>query len=240
MSAKIWGKGEKMKKILFSIFLLVNCLAFAEEGLKGLFDFKELPVNKVQVEYGSLMPQYIKDSDYTDCWIFGTENIQSINTFLYYPYYANKKQGHESKIVINDQEFLFDGYLDVPFVGFLTFKYEKNAYLILTIPFGKYFDRQTYIFDITNPNKIVFYPPDHKFVEADFGETFIGVYNNKLCFFFAKNRFDWNLQCELSPYYIDGDSLKQLCDKKGNPYYINYSYNDRFEQELVIEDKYCK
>lgn len=228
-----------MKKIIFYICLFVNCFAFAEEGLKGLYNFKELPVNEVLVEHAYRMPQDIEDPDYTDCLVFDTDKIKGINSFLFYPYYSSKNQVHENKIVINDQEFLFDGYLDVPFVKFYTLKYKKMTYMILTQPLGKYFDREAYIFDITNPKKIIFFPPDGRFIEKDFGENFVGIYQNNLCFFFSKNRFDWNLQCELSPYYIVGDSLKQLCDKKGNPYYVNYSYNDRFEQELVIEDKYC-
>ena len=56
-------------------------------------------------------------------------------------------------------------------------------------------------------------------------------------FFFSIRRFEWNGQYKLSPYVIDGDLLKELCDENGKPYFINYSYTTKYEQEFVIEGK---
>ncbi len=227
-----------MKKIVFIFILLSNCFLFANENLKELFIFKEIKIDEVNVNRGSLEPSYIKDKNYTDCWIFQTENIKGIESILYYPYYANSTgKTHESKIEINNQEIIFDGYLDISFIQFYTFKYKEKFYLIITTPLGKYYDKESYIFDITNPKKIVFYPPEGKFIEKDFGEQFIGIYQNTLCFFFSKRRFDWNGKYELAPYCIEEDTFKQLCDENGKPYFINYTYKERFEQELLIEEK---
>ncbi len=72
-----------MKRKIFCIFLFINCLLFADEKFKGLYNFKKLPVNEVQVGYGFLEPQYIEGTNYTDCWMFGTENIKGVNSFFF-------------------------------------------------------------------------------------------------------------------------------------------------------------
>ena len=226
-----------MKKYFFIYFLLSTCFLFAEENLKGLFDFKELPVDEIKADRFFIEPDCIKDSNYTDCLIYEIENTKGIESILYYPYYGNKIKNHESKIVINNQEFVFDGYIDITFVKFYKFRYKNQLFLILTTPLGKYGDFEAFIFDVTNIDNIFFYPAEDRFVEKDFGEYFVGLYQNKLCFFFSKRRFDWNGQYELSPYYIVDASLKQLCNKKGKPYFINYKYKDKFEQEFIIEEK---
>jgi hypothetical protein len=229
-----------MKKILFIIAFFANCLLFADDGLTGLYDFKKLPINEIEVEIASLVPEDIEDPDYTDCRVLEAENITWIKSFLYYPYFGKKIKKHESKITINNQEFIFDGYLDISFMKFYTLKYKNQSYLIITTPLGKYRDFEAYIFDISNPEHILFYPAEDRFVDWILGQNYIGVYKNKLCFFFSTKRFEWNGQYKLSPYYIEGNSLKQLCDKNGNPYFINYSYEDKYEQKLIIEEKYCQ
>lgn len=229
-----------MKKTVFVFILLSNYFLFAAENLKELFIFEKIKIDEINVERGCLEPLYIKDKNYTSCWIFQTDNIKGIKSFLYYPYDSNISKNNESKIEINNQEIIFDGYFHVPFIHFYTIKYKKQSYLIITTPLGKYFDEKTYVFDITNPEKIIFYPPEDKFIEKDFGKQFIGIYQNKLCFFFSKRRFDWNGQYELAPYYIERDNFIQLYDENDRPYFIKYSYKDRFEQELLIEEKNCK
>ena len=56
-----------MKKIFFVIAFFANCLLFADDGLTGLYDFKKLPINEIEVEIASLVPEDIEDPDYTDC-----------------------------------------------------------------------------------------------------------------------------------------------------------------------------
>lgn len=239
LTARTWAlEGKKMKKIFLFLFVLSNCFLFAKESLSGLFIFEARKIDEINVERGSLEPSFIKDKNYTSCWIFHTENIKGIDSFLYYPYYDNSTcKTFESKIEINNQEIFFKGSFDIPFTHFYTLEYENKIYLIITTSLGKYCDQTARIFDITNPEKIIFYPSEGKFIEKDFGERFVGIYQNKLCFFFSKKRFEWNGQYELAPYYIEGDAFKQLCDKNGKPYFVNYSYKDRFEQELLIEEK---
>ena len=85
---------------------------------------------------------------------------------------------------------------------------------------------------------IIFYSPKDKFIEAEFGKDFFGIYQNKLCFFFSTANIDLNGQYRLIPYYIDDDSLKPLCDERSKYYFVNYVYKDRFKQKLVIGETY--
>ncbi|MBR5933585.1 MAG: hypothetical protein IK002_06305 [Treponema sp.] len=214
---------------------------FLEDNLKGLYDFKKLPVKEIKAEYRFLVPEHIEDKDYQDCRTFNLDDHKEIKSFLLYPYYSHKIKDQKNKIVINSQEFVFDGYLgDTPHLKFYSFSYKNKSYLIFTSPLGKYFDYEAYIFDITDPEKIIFYPAQDRYVEADFNTNFIGIYNNELCFFFSTRRFDWNGQYSLSPYYINGDSFKKLCDKNGNPYFVNYAYKYKYERGLIIEDSSIK
>ena len=116
--------------------------------------------------------------------------------------------------------------------------YNGKRYLLLFNSIGKYGDKECFIFDITEPGKILFYPPEERFVEAEIKDNFFGIYQNKLCFLFSKRRFNWNGQYRLQPYYINGNTLKELCDKKGNPYFIDYTYKTKFEEEYVIDGLY--
>ncbi|MBQ5569271.1 MAG: hypothetical protein IIT45_02325, partial [Treponema sp.] len=98
-----------MKKIFFVIAFFANCLLFADDGFTGLYDFKKLPINEIEVEIASLVPEDIEDPDYTDCRVLEAENITWIKSFLYYPSFGKKIKKNESKITINNQEFIFDG-----------------------------------------------------------------------------------------------------------------------------------
>lgn len=73
--------------------------------------------------------------------------------------------------------------------------------------------------------------------DKDDSLPFAGIYQDKLCFLFSEWRDD-NLKYKLAFYFIDGGVLKPLCDEKGNPYYINYSFLDKYEQQMVTEEKY--
>ena len=47
---------------------------------------------------------------------------------------------------------------------------------------------------------------------------------------------NWTGQYKLIPYFIEDDTLKELCDEKGDPYFIDYSFTTKYEQEYIIED----
>ncbi|MDE5776674.1 MAG: hypothetical protein K2H67_07340 [Treponemataceae bacterium] len=76
-------------------------------------------------------------------------------------------------------------------------------------------------------------------MEAGFDNAFFGLYQNKFCFFFSEWGFKWNGQywLRLSPYFIDGDALKELRDKNGNPYFVIYEYTTKCKQGFIIEEK---
>ena len=231
--------GSGVRQVFMLLYLVLSsALIFADTSLRSLFDFKEYPYKEIQIkDRGTLEPQYIKDSDYSTCWIFSIENIKGIETFLYYPM-GNNKECRKGKFEINGQEFVYnESDFDLHSLKLCSANFEDKTFLMLLGNIGKYDDRICFIFDITDPEHIVFYPPGKRFIEADFDKKFFGLYQNKLCFFFSIRRFEWNGQYKLSPYVIDGDLLKELCDENGKPYFINYSYTTKYEQEFVIEGK---
>ncbi|MBM7023873.1 hypothetical protein [Treponema sp. Marseille-Q4523] len=231
--------GSGVRQVFMLLYLVLSSvLIFADTSLRSLFDFKEYPYKEIQIkDRGTLEPQYIKDSDYSTCWIFSIENIKGIETFLYYPM-GNNKECRKGKFEINGQEFVYnESDFDLHSLKLCSANFEDKTFLMLLGNIGKYDDRICFIFDITDPEHIVFYPPGKRFIEADFDKKFFGLYQNKLCFFFSIRRFEWNGQYKLSPYVIDGDLLKELCDENGKPYFINYSYTTKYEQEFVIEGK---
>jgi len=228
---------------VLQVFMLLylapsSTLLFADTSLRSLFDFKEYPYKEIQIKSrGTLEPQYIKDSDYSTCWILSIENIKGIETFLYYPM-GNNKECRKGKFEINGQEFVYnESDFDLHSLKLCSANFEDKTFLMLLGNIGKYNDCICFIFDITDPEHIVFYPPEKRFIEADFNKNFFGLYQNKLCFFFSTRRFEWNGRYKLSPYFIDGDLLKELYDENGKPYFINYSYTTKYEQAFVIEEK---
>lgn len=236
------GTFFKMRRngLFFLCLLLSSRLLFAESRLRTLFDFAEYPSKEIAItERGTLESQYIKDSDYSVCWIFFVEGLKDIDRFLYYPPSNNEVHKFMGTFEINNQEFTFMGrdYRDfwLPGLALRSVNFEGKTFLLLLGGIGKYRDKICFMFDITNPDHIVFYPPENRFVEADFGSAFFGLYQNKLCFFFSTKRFDWNGQYRLSPYVVYGESLKELRDENGNPYFVDYLYTTKYEQEFVIE-----
>ena len=230
----------KLRNILFIILFINATFLFSEESsLSSHYFYNRCQLKEEKIiGYGTLEEQSISESNYYPCWIFSIEKINEIDSFLYYvprkisPFF-------EYKIEINNQQFCFkDISLFIPSLKLYSFCYAKKLYLILLSEIGKYGDKICLIFDITNPDNITFYPPEERFIEAEMLEKFIGVCQNKLCFFFSTKRYEWNGQYKLAPYYIEGDSLKQLCDKNGKPYFVDYSYKTKYEQEYVIDDKY--
>lgn len=228
----------KLKNLLI-VFFISTAFVFAEESsLASYYINNRCQLDEVRIiEYGTLEEPYISESNYSPCWIFSIEEVNGIDSFLYY----EPRQicsFYEYKIEINNQQFCFkDKVLTVRSLKINSFCYEKRTYLILLSEIGKYGDKICFIFDITTPDNIKFYPPGQRFVEEKMLGDFIGVCQNKLCFFFSTKRYDWNGQYQLIPYYIEDTLLKELCDGNGEPYFINYSYTSKFEQEYILEDK---
>ena len=195
---------------------------------------------KIQ-SYGSLEEKWLmeKDPNYEQCWLLRLENVNGIEDIFYFPRECDTSNKKEGKLEINNQIFVCDkSIVSIPYIMLKTIIFNGKTYLFLFSERGKYFDKECFIFDITDPEKITFYPPGKKFVEADILENFFGVYQNKLCLLFSKRRFDWNGQYRMGLYYIDGDSLKELSDDKGKSYYIDYTYTTRFEDVFTVDEKY--
>ena len=233
---------KKCNKLLFLCLLLSSRMVFAENNLRTLFDFKEYPSKEIVItDRGTFESQYIKDTDYSVCWGFSVEGLKGIDRFLYYPSECNKVNKFTTgKIEINNQEFAFKFFnweFLVPFLTLRSVHFEGRTFLLLLGGFSKYYDKVCFMFDITNPDRIVFYPPENRFVEADLRDAFFGLYQNKFCFFFSEQRFDWNGQYRLSPYVAEGGSLKALRDKNGNPYFVDYAYTEGYKRGFVIEGK---
>lgn len=230
-----------MKKIITSIQILVTVfLLHAENKFENFFNFGLYKYAEHSIdEHGWLEHDRLKNTSFSECMVIRIEKLKEISYMLYYPIGSNGIDLKAGMFEINNQKFIIH---DIRFNSFgikiLSLSFENKKYLFFLGNTGKYGNRVCFIFDITNPENIIFYPPEDKFVEADFQNNFFGIYQNKLCFFFSRRRFDWNGQYSLVPYYIDEDSLKPLCDEKGNPYFVNYAYKDRHKNELMLEDKY--
>lgn len=229
----------KLNKPIVLCLLLSSRMVFAESNLRTLFDFREYPSKEIAIkDSGIFESQQIKDSDYSACWIFSIEKLKGIDTFLYYPPSHNEVHKFMGKFEINNQEFTFmSGDFWLPSLALRSVDFKDRTFLLFLGDIGKYSDKICFVFDITNPDRIVFYPPDNRFVEADFGNKFFGLYQDKFCFFFSTRRFEWNGQYRLCPYVIDGVSLRRLCDENGNPYFVDYLYITKYEQEFTIEEK---
>lgn len=234
---------KKSSGMLFLCLLLSSHMVFAENNLQKLFGFKEYPYKEIAItDRGTLEKQYIKDTDYSVCWIFSVEGLKGIDKFLYYPSDNNKVNKFTTKIEINNQEFAFEFFnweFLVPYLKLRSVHFEGRTFLLFLGGFSKYNDEVCFIFDITNPDRIVFYPPENRFVEAGLRDAFFGLYQNKFCFFFSESGFAWNghYWLRLSPYFIDEGVLKELCDENGNPYFVLYEYTTKYGQEFVIEEK---
>ncbi len=218
----------------------MSCFIFSNRNLEDSFCFENYSLNNVKIKSrGTLEHKYIEDTYYEECWLFDIEKTNGIEEILWYPDYNNRINRNEGKIVINKQIFIFKDYgLYVPEVKLYSINYNEKTYLLIMGNIGKYGNKRCFIFDITDSDSIAFYQPESKFICKEMAEHFVGIYNNKLCFFFSTKRYEWNGQYKLAPYYIEGDSLKQLCDKNGKPYFVDYSYKTKYEQEYVIDDKY--
>lgn len=231
---------RKTKRLLLICLLCFNTIVFAKETLKSKFSFNEYPYEENSIDFlGSVDPGYLIGSKFSVCRIFSIENVNDISLIKYYPMDMNNECKDEAKIEINNQEFVFKEYQNIWIhkVNMNSINYNGRKYIFLIGNIGKYHDNKIYIFDITDPENILFIPPEEKFIEAEFENKFFGIYQGKLCFFLST----WgNLACILNPYYIDGASLKPLCDEKGNPYYVKYThyFTENYERAIEITDEY--
>lgn len=229
----------RMKNKIIFCLLIMGSYIFADANVENSFSFKKVEITS----QGWLEPQYLKDSDYEECLMFFIKTVSGIENISIYPSYHNKTDRRKGKIEINNQEFIYEETslmvwsLWFEFLKIYSISYRNKSYMILTGDVGKYGDKICLIFDITNPKRIIFYPPEEKIIYRKFAEDFASVYQDKLCFLFSEWRDD-NLKYKLAFYFIDGGVLKPLCDEKGNPYYINYSFLDKYEQQMVTEEKY--
>lgn len=222
------GVSELKKSIFMLAGILLSMLCYAENSIESLFHLKEYPHENISVT------KYA----WTECLFFSFENINGIDSLFYFPPENSKENSGKAILEINSQQFVIND-INMCFVSpeIKLYSVLDKEYLIFFGEIGKYGDRICFIFDITNPNHIILYQPEERFIDKNIVEKFIGIYQNKLCFFFSTRRFNWNSQYRLSPYFIEQNSLKELCDENGNPYFVNYSYTTKYEQEYVIEDK---
>lgn len=229
-----------MKKniCIFSFFFLIP-LIYADTKILNLHGFSVYPYKEIQVkDHGWLESQYLSNTGFSDCCVFLFDDLKEITQIKYYPAADNKNNANEGKIAINNQEFFFKGLDDIQTenVKLYSIEFENKKYLLFIGKMSIGYFYKCYIFDVTNSERIIFYPPQIKLVDLSFGDIFFGVYQNKLCFFFSTQRTEMNGHYRLNPYYIKENILKELCDEKNQPYYLDYSYNAKDMSNLVIEE----
>lgn len=222
-------------QIIFTFFLL-----YADNKFKNFFYFDSYSYTEYIIdEHAWLEHDKLQNTGFSDCKVITIEKLKEIPYILYYPIGSNNIDLLKGMFEINNQKFIInDIRFDSSGIKVLTVSFEYKKYLLFIGYVGKYGDRVCFIFNITDPNHIIFYSPKDKFIEAEFGKDFFGIYQNKLCFFFSTANIDLNGQYRLIPYYIDDDSLKPLCDERSKYYFVNYVYKDRFKQKLVFGEKY--
>ena len=231
-----------MKKIAISIQILFTVfLLYADNKFKNLFNFDSYKYTEHSVnEHGWLEHDKLQNTGFSECQVIKIEKLKEIPFILYYPIGCNAADLQEGMFEINNQKFIIhDIRFDFFGIKILSVSFENKKYMLFLGGIGKYGEKICFIFDITNPGHIVFYPPENRFVEAGFDNAFFGLYQNKFCFFFSEWGFKWNGQywLRLSPYFIDGDALKELRDKNGNPYFVIYEYTTKYKQGFIIEEK---
>lgn len=227
------------KKILFYSLILLSSYIFAEGTLNDVVNsFQDYSLKEIKIKSkGTLEYDYIDDSNFEECWIFNTEKINGIEEFFWYPAYNNKVNRKEGKIKINNQIFTSERFgCDLYGAEIYSVNYNDKTYLLFLASVGKYGDKICFIFDITDSQKIIFVELLNKFVPKEIGTNFVRIYQNNLYFLLSTRRNDWNGQYKLIPYFIEDDTLKELCDEKGDPYFIDYSFTTKYEQEYIIED----
>ena len=234
---------KNLRKIFLICLLFFNFNFFAEDNLKSKFIFEEYPSKEIKIKgIYSLTEKDMKEyPEYSMGWLLSFDNVNEIKSFYYFPPYNNEVNYGEGKFVINDQVFITKDIFYLPFslidIEGILFSITLNVknYLILISDFGKYGDIMAFIFDITDPENILFIPPEEKFIEAEFEKKFFGIYQDKLCFFLST----WNNRV-LSPYYIEEETLKPLCDEIGHPYFVKYThyFTENYERAIEITDEY--
>lgn len=229
-----------MKKIAISIQILFTVfLLYADNTFKNVFNFDSYKYTEHLIdEHSWLEHDKLQNTGFSECKVIIIEELKEIPCILYYPIGSNTADLRESMFEINNQKFIIhDIRFDSFMIKILSVAFENKKYMLFLGNVGKYGDRICFIFDITNPGHIVFYPPEEMFVCKELADNFVGMYQGRLCFFFSEKRFSWNGQYRLSPYFIDGESLKELHDENGKPYFVDYAYTTKYEQEFVIEEK---
>lgn len=230
-----------MKKVAFLIQIIFTVfLLYADNKFKNFFYFDSYKYTEHTIdEHGWLEHDKLQNTGFSECKVIVIENLNETPRILYYPIGSNTVDLLEAMFEINNQKFItHDIRFDSSGIKILSLSFESKKYILFLGYVGKYGDRICFIFDITEPNHIVFYSAKDKFIEAGFGKDFFGIYQDKLCFFFSTGKFGLNGQYSLIPYYIDDDSLKPLCDEKGKSYFVDYAYKDRYKQKLVIGETY--
>lgn len=232
---------KNLRKIFLICLLFFNFNFFAEDNLKSKFIFDEYPSKEIKGIY-SLTEKDMKEyPEYSMGWLLSFDNVNEIKSFYYFPPYNNEVNYGEGKFVINNRLFVTkDTYFIRPFYyeseRISSITYNDRTYLILLGPCNsKYYEIQAFIFDITDPENILFIPPEEKYIEAEFENKFFGIYQGKLCFFLST----WNNRV-LSPYYIEEETLKPLCDEIGHPYFVKYThyFTENYERAIEITDEY--
>lgn len=228
-----------MKKIIILLqFFFTVFVLYADNKFGFFFDSYECTEHVID-GHGWLEHDKLKNTTFSECMMIKINELEEISYMLYYPIGSNSVDLREGMFEINTQTFSFHDFrFDFLGIKILSLSFENKKYLLFLGNVGKYGDKICFIFDISNPEHIIFYPPEKRFICKELSENFIGIYQDKLCFFFSTRRYDWNGEYKLSPYFIESTTVKELCDEKGNPYYINYSFMDRFEQKMMIEEEY--
>jgi len=218
-------------RISFSciILFLINTIYCFSQNAAEFYDCKKVDLQNIKCEMsGTYLEEDIEDKNYSNCFFYDISlNGSGENTRILY--YAEedyiKDTNRHSKIEINGQKFIIDGFELMYSTEFYFFTYSKRKYLFVTADSaGGHHLRFMYIFDVTDIEHIHLYLlKDNSFLSK---EPLIGIFHDELCFFSADRVHDYNGEYFYAPYVIKNNELQEMTDASGKQYrvYFNVSY----------------
>lgn len=218
---------SKMFFLFIYLFLWNLCFSFSQNIL-DFYNFTKVDFQDIECDMsGFYRTENIIDKNYGICMFYdiALDDCIGKNRILFYPEYAYTGDDRHGKIVINNQEFIFKGIVQMYGTEkFFLLSYSEKNYLIMCADDSSA-KTLSYIciFDITDMEHIQFYSLE------DFSNRhypIVGIFQGALCFFSA----NWinNREYFICPYFIKDNKIQEMTDELGAEYrvYYNVSYPD--------------
>lgn len=218
------------KKIFLFAHLFLWSLYFSfSQNILDFYNFMKIDFQDIKCDMsGFYRTENIIDKNYDICMFYdiALNNRGGKSRILFYPEYACTGDNRQGKMVMNDQEFIFKGIVQMYGTEkfFLLSYFEKNYLIMCADDSSAKAVSYICIFDITNMEHIQFYSLEDSYNRFDGHDPVIGIFRDKLCFFASQ----WiaNGEYFMCPYFIKDNALQEMTSDSGNKYrvYFDVSY----------------